>query len=183
MFLTYYKKEQTKRLEYIIANDYKKANSKDEDLIKINDILLMSYILKMIGIMINISSCCYIFAMVFKFLVEIQNDYMDWDKYRPEGTIEDADHFTSFFQMSEWGDFDVLLAYLYFSFTSLTTVGFGDYNPRSDQERLFIAFGLLFGVAIFSFIMGKFVEMIKQIKQSNAIDGDGDELARFFGVL
>jgi hypothetical protein len=62
-------------------------------------------------------------------------------------------------------------------------VGFGDYNPRSDQERLFIAFGLLFGVAIFSLIMGNFIEMIGQIKESNAIDGDGDELARFFGVL
>jgi len=43
---------------------------------------------------------------------------------------------------------------MYFSFTSLTTVGFGDYNPRSNVERLFISFGLLFGVAIFSYIMG-----------------------------
>lgn len=69
--LTYYKKEQTKRLEYIIANDTCKANSKEEDLIKINDILAMGYFLKMIGIMINISCCCYLFAMFFKFLIEI----------------------------------------------------------------------------------------------------------------
>ena len=59
--------------------------------------------------------------------------------------------------MNERSDYDILIAYLYFSFTSLTTVGFGDYNPRSDIERLFIAFGLLFGVAIFSFIMGEFI--------------------------
>ena len=82
--LTYYKKEQTKRLEYLIQNDTCKANSKDEDHIKINDILLMSYVLKMIRIMINISSICYIFAMIFKFLIEIQNDYMNWDHYAPE---------------------------------------------------------------------------------------------------
>ena len=82
--LTYYKKEQTKRLEYLIQNDTCKANSKDEDHIKINDILLMSYVLKMIRIMITISSICYIFAMIFKFLIEIQNDYMNWDHYAPE---------------------------------------------------------------------------------------------------
>jgi len=56
-----------------------------------------------------------------------------------------------------------VLVLLYFSFTSLTTVGFGDYNPRSDAERIFIAFGLLFGVAIFSYIMGELLAMINQI--------------------
>ena len=46
---------------------------------------------------------------------------------------------------------------LYFSFTSLTTVGFGDFHPKSNFERIFIAFGLMFGVAIFSYIMGEFI--------------------------
>jgi hypothetical protein len=85
--------------------------------------------------------------------------------------------------MNEREDYDILLAYLYFSFTSLTTVGFGDYNPRSDIERAFIAFGLLFGVALFSLIMGQFIEMIVDIMESNSLDGDGDHLAKFFGVL
>jgi hypothetical protein len=44
----------------------------------------MSYVLKMIRIMITISSICYIFAMIFKFLIEIQNDYMNWDHYAPD---------------------------------------------------------------------------------------------------
>ena len=48
----------------------------------------------------------------------------------------------------------------YFAFTSLSTVGFGDYNPRSDIERLLCAFILLFGVAIFSYIMGNFISII-----------------------
>ena len=49
---------------------------------------------------------------------------------------------------------------IYFSFTSLTTVGFGDFAPRADHERLVGAFMLLFGVLIFSYIMGKFLEMV-----------------------
>ena len=62
-----------------------------------------------------------------------------------------------------WG-MDSMIILMYFSFTSLTTVGFGDYNPRSDVERFFIAFGLLFGVAIFSVIMNNFMEIIDQFK-------------------
>ena len=49
---------------------------------------------------------------------------------------------------------------VYFSFTSLSTVGFGDFNPRSDAERLICAFMLLLGVAIFSLIMGDFQDMV-----------------------
>jgi hypothetical protein len=49
----------------------------------------------------------------------------------------------------------------YYAFTSLSTVGFGDYNPRSDFERIFIALMLLFGVAIFSYIMGNFIEILE----------------------
>jgi hypothetical protein len=71
----------------------------------------------------------------------------------------------------------------YFSFTSLTTVGFGDYNPRSDAERLFIAFGLLFGVMIFSLMMGNFIQIINQYKAYNASNDDGDRLSQFFGIM
>ena len=49
---------------------------------------------------------------------------------------------------------------IYYAFTSLSTVGFGDLAPRSDSERLFVAFMLLFGVAIFSYIMGVFIEIL-----------------------
>jgi hypothetical protein len=44
----------------------------------------------------------------------------------------------------------------YFFFTSLATVGFGDFAPKSDLERLLMAVVLLIGVAIFSYIMGDF---------------------------
>ena len=48
----------------------------------------------------------------------------------------------------------------YFSFTSLSTVGLGDFNPRSDYERLIISLILMFGVAVFSYVMGNFIEII-----------------------
>lgn len=54
----------------------------------------------------------------------------------------------------------------YFSFTTLSTVGFGDFHPYSSSERIFIAFGMLLGVAIFSSILGNFIEMIDVIKEA-----------------
>ena len=49
---------------------------------------------------------------------------------------------------------------VYYAFTSLSTVGFGDYHPRSNEERLFCSMILLFGVAIFSYMMGIFIEIL-----------------------
>ena len=72
---------------------------------------------------------------------------------------------------------------MYFAITSLSTVGFGDYTPRSDQERLCGAFILLFGVAIFSYIMGIFIEILSTYNLLNADLDDGENLARFFGLL
>jgi hypothetical protein len=70
-----------------------------------------------------------------------------------------------------------MIKLVYFSFTSLTTVGFGDFNPRSNLERLFIAFGLLFGVMIFSLIMGNYIEIIESYKEYNASNDDGERLS------
>ena len=51
---------------------------------------------------------------------------------------------------------------MYFSFTSLSTVGFGDFHPRSDMERVIGAFLFCSGVAIFSTIIGIFLEMVSK---------------------
>jgi hypothetical protein len=42
---------------------------------------------------------------------------------------------------------------LYFAFTSLSTVGLGDYHPRSNAERIVGAFMMLFGAMITSLVM------------------------------
>jgi hypothetical protein len=72
---------------------------------------------------------------------------------------------------------------MYFSFTTLATVGFGDYNPRSDGERIIITISLLFGVAIFSYLMGEFIAIVKSFSSYNDNGGEDDRLATFFGVM
>jgi ABC-type siderophore export system fused ATPase/permease subunit len=76
----------------------------------------------------------------------------------------------------------VLIA-VYFSLTSLSTVGFGDYHPRANSERIFCAIILVLGVMIFSYIMGNFIAMIESYKVLNAEPDEGDELSKFFGLM
>ena len=52
----------------------------------------------------------------------------------------------------------------YFAFTTLSTVGFGDYYPYSDLERAIWTVILLGGVSMFSYIMGMFLEMLDNYK-------------------
>lgn len=49
---------------------------------------------------------------------------------------------------------------MYFAFTSLSTVGFGDYHPKNSFERLWIALILLSGVATFSYVLGEFLDIV-----------------------
>lgn len=76
-----------------------------------------------------------------------------------------------------------MIKMMYFAFTSLSTVGFGDFCPRGNIERLLGAMMLLFGVAIFSYIMGKFIEMIEKLQLLNQELEEEDKLSCFFNVI
>jgi len=76
-----------------------------------------------------------------------------------------------------------MIKIVYFAFTSLSTVGFGDFHPKNDVERLLVALMLLFGVSIFTYIMGKFIEMIVKIQEFYATFEDDENLAKFMSIL
>ena len=72
-----------------------------------------------------------------------------------------------------------MLIVTYFAFTTLSTVGFGDYHPRSDSERAVCAIILLVGVAIFSYIMGNFIENLKNYDSKMGTPDKADELQKW----
>ncbi len=49
---------------------------------------------------------------------------------------------------------------VYFMLTTLSTVGFGDYNPKSEVERIIMTFILLIGVACVSWIIQQFMDIL-----------------------
>ena len=85
--------------------------------------------------------------------------------------FSDKEFFLSNFGLQEGNknqeDYKIAISQTYFAFTSLSTVGFGDFYPISDYERLMGSVILLLGVSMFSYIMSKFIEMMDIIKDSN----------------
>ena len=75
---------------------------------------------------------------------------------------DDPDEMTFYnqYSMREKTNFTQLTIVVYFAFTTLSTVGFGDYHPKGEIERIITTFILLCGVACFSYIMGQFIEIL-----------------------
>lgn len=67
--------------------------------------------------------------------------------------------------------------------TSLSTVGFGDYYPISDEERIIYSFVLLFGVMLFSIFMGQLIDMIIKYKLLDGEFNQDEDLEKFFVML
>ena len=78
---------------------------------------------------------------------------------------------------------EVAIISLYYSFTTLSTIGFGDFHPKHDYERIFCAIIMVGGVMVFSYIMGNFVDMIQSYEIMNGDIDDGDNLSKFFGLM
>lgn len=76
-----------------------------------------------------------------------------------------------------------LIVCWYFSFTTLSTTGFGDYHPKSDAERFFAAFYMLFGVAVFSHTTANYIVIIEKMNKIDEDIGEGDQLILFFATL
>ena len=52
----------------------------------------------------------------------------------------------------------------YYSLTTLATIGFGDFTPKSVQEKIFGSVVMLFGVVVFSLVMNNLMEILLNFK-------------------
>ena len=77
----------------------------------------------------------------------------------------------------------IAIAAAYYMFTSLSTVGFGDYHPRADNERLVCVVILLFGVSIFSYVMSNFIAIVDEYSMVTKELEDCDKLIVFFSMF
>jgi hypothetical protein len=64
------------------------------------------------------------------------------------------------FNLEDKSKFDVIIISWYYSMTTLTTVGYGDYYPISNTEIFVAVCYMLCGVVFFSYIMSSVIEII-----------------------
>ena len=72
---------------------------------------------------------------------------------------------------------------VYFMFTTLSTVGFGDFHPKSEIERGIMTFILLIGVACFSWIMAQFIDILLAVQGVTSENEDSEMMARWMLLL
>jgi voltage-gated potassium channel len=93
--------------------------------------------------------------------------------------INELDHinsktFLSYYHFDQKEDYSKFITMLYYTITTLATIGFGDYCPRADEERMFTVCVFLIGVSVFSYLMGVFIEIIKKFQLLNVDLDEGD---------
>lgn len=148
---------------------------------------MVSYGIKIFKLVVVILNITYLTGVIWWILCEALLDF----KYDISDTPESFAFYESEYEdtfINQYGSMGNtpkhnMIVGVYFAFTSLSTVGFGDYNPKSNIERFICAFILLFGVAIFSYVMGNFIEILDQFKEFHKDLEDGDNLAKFMGTL
>jgi hypothetical protein len=142
---------------------------------------MLGYFFRIVRMILVIFTISYFFGTLFfiacwqiyEHYDHFDNDYNFFNKNNPN--LKD--------KMDQEEYFDAMIAVVYFAFTTLSTVGFGDIKPITNTERMIGSFILLFGVAVFSFIMGNFIEMLMEFKIVTSDNEDNANLTKWFGLL
>ena len=72
---------------------------------------------------------------------------------------------------------------MYFSLTTLTTTGLGDFFPVTNEERLIYSFIMLGGVTVFSFFLGRLATMFDVITNLDSEFGTQGTIESFFVMI
>lgn len=136
-------------------------------------LILISLILKTFKLMIILLNIGYFTGMIWMigciYLHKFRAETNDLDNY-----LGSHEYFAHLYKLDERTINEQAIIGFYFAFTTLSTVGFGDFTPRSDGERLCGSMMLLLGVAIFSYYMTLFISMLEKIKEFQSDVDDGD---------
>lgn len=87
------------------------------------------------------------------------------------------------YQFIEYDNFNRLVISIYFILTTLATVGYGDYYPQSELEKIVDIFIMLMGIAFFSYIMSNFTTFITNYEKVMGIDDKSTDLQAWLDSL
>lgn len=182
-FMRFIKDVFKRRLEQLVKTDKEKAEDQETGNNHIDSILIIGYSFRTVRLVLVIFTVSYYIGMAWYIFCELT-------LLTPEKSIETKQNqgFIHEFNIEDYTVYEKSVLMIYYAFTTLSTVGFGDFHPRSNVERLLCAFILLTGVAIFSYIMGNFIDILQGITQLNADFDEGDkerqdDLSKWFGLL
>ena len=79
----------------------------------------------------------YYIGILWIVMCELHEDFVNDANYKTHPDIDSLDeNFLTFYKLYEKDAINLVIITTYFSLTSLTTIGLGDYRPTNDLERL-----------------------------------------------
>jgi hypothetical protein len=63
----------------------------------------------------------------------------------------------------EQGDTTAYINGLYWTITTLTTIGYGDITPQTNEQKIFTMFIMAIGVGIYGYIIGNFTSLLSNV--------------------
>ena len=122
----------------------------------------------------------YIFGCIWFYLCSIYtldcNNYINID-------IKERGDFISTYRLLDRHDWEKLVISCYYIFTTLATVGFGDFHPQNDTERILAMFIMIIGVTLFSYVMSNFNELILSYDKILGVIDKGSELRHWLNLI
>ena len=145
------------------------AEDQDKDHNKIVQKILVKYSIKISKLLLVNLMLIFMLSVLFF----IWQDYTS--QFNPVSAMFPT-QFQKLHDLDKRQSAEVLLIMLYWAFTTLSTIGLGDYYPVSNYERSVMCVGFVLGVAMFSVIMKMFIRILNKMLKLNEKPGEGNKL-------
>ena len=128
-----------------------------------NYLYASKYIYKVIRLILIATTLTYFIGCLWYFITSSQ-------------TINPGPNtFYNKFGLGDYSDQRKLIMCCYFALTTLSTVGYGDLTPVSNLEKIVGILIMILGIALFSYIMGNFNDVLTNYdKQMGIVDKSAD---------
>jgi len=136
---------------------------------------------------IIIFACSYFLGIVWHIIIKDFTDYHSHDQidvYNGYITFYTYKYYYLMVDMdgNPSSSLSSLIKVWYYAITTLSTIGFGDFAPKSISEKIIISFVMMLGVSVFSYIMGNFIEILMGYRSMEQV-GDHKELSKWVALL
>jgi hypothetical protein len=154
-----------------LSRDPDKANDIMNDHILIVEMIMLKYTLQILKLCVQL----FVITAVMGNIIYILIDLMDGMQYDLDYESSDF-NIIGAFEFYKLSEVEKSIKMTYWTFTTLSTVGFGDIHPRSNFERVMAAIVMLVGVIVFSLVKDRLALLIDFTLNIDEDFDDGIEL-------
>ena len=156
-----------KRTRKIVNSFFENASR--EEKVLINHLVINAY--RIVRLIVIAAVITYFFGCFWYIISNKINSSDDQKTFINKYGLKDEDNFRK------------LIIWWYYVLTSLSTVGYGDYVPVSNVERIVSIFIIIWGVTFFSYIMGNCIEIISNYDKKKGIQEKSHDLNNWLTLL